>query len=48
MEYIIDGLAFVGLIALAILAASLFTRPRFRIRDNDEDDIGNWIDRLKL
>ena len=48
MEYIIDGLAFVGLIALAILAASLFTRQRFQIRDNEEDDIGNWIDRLKL
>lgn len=48
MEYVIDGLAFVGLIALAILAASLFTRPRFRPRDNDEDDIGNWIDRLKF
>ena len=48
MEYIINGLAFVGLIALAILAASLFTRPRFRSRDNDEDDIGDWVDRLKL
>jgi hypothetical protein len=48
MEYIINALAFIGLIALSILAASLFTRPRFRPRDNDEDDIGNWIDRLKL
>jgi hypothetical protein len=48
MEYVINALAFVGLIALAILAASLFTRPRFRSRDNDEDDIGDWVDRLKL
>jgi hypothetical protein len=47
MEYIIDGLAFVGLIALAIVAASLFTRPRKQSRQ-DEDVIGDWVDRLKL
>lgn len=48
MEYIINGLAFVGLIALAIIAASLFTRPRHRSRQDDEDVIGDWVDRLKL
>jgi hypothetical protein len=48
MQYLINGLAFIGLIALCILFASLSTRPRFQPRDEDADSVGEWVDRLKF
>lgn len=48
MDYLISGLAIIGLISLAIIAAYFFTSPRYDQRSTDEDDIGNWIDRLRI